>query len=669
MATSEAGALVATATGAANLQRNSLLLTTSSVAVGIGNYGFNLALVWLLPSVAFSQVASASALLLIVGTVGAAALPLLVARTVLRTHPGSPERQDAVGFALAASVVLGLVIGLVMAALASPYAPSGILVLLVVTSVALIVASVGSGYLVGCERFSLLAVVSVAEMLVKLGAGIGLAVSGGGATGAFAGSAFGAVMWAAVGVWIVRKELRWPRTPPKGEVWRQLGGTGGIQALISVLTTMDVVVGSIVLGGSHRLAPYQAMLVFARVPLFVSNAISGVVYPRLVSLRYGRSKAVSEAMLFCSMLTAVGAAAVATLPPGLLRLFLPDRYLHSLDLLLPLAIAGFAVGLLNLSGTFLQGDSVFGPTLRLLAVAGLATIAAYAVLGTSPLSLAWCAAVAMSLLAARTLAMASRRFGPARLPARLAAAVAVLAASGAALRATRDVLPAWLALAAVFGLAALAATRPVPRRAGPLRVLFLAAGRRSEDRFWPVLHALTADGVDVTVGFAALDPDAPVLDGLIRYDRRSRHPGRPRGGVRRLVLALWLLHRYRPDLVVEEVRMPYVDAAAPWWHHGAAVALVQRSRSEKARSPLSRAWRRRILVSYEQVLGWTSGVGGLVRVGGEPVAVPTRLSVLDHGASPLVEVSLDACRRALRVRGSDPGALLAGLPGRRWWDL
>ena len=165
---------------AKRLQRNSRLLMISSVTVGLGNYVFYLVLLWLLPSIAFSEVSSASTLLVIVGTASSAVLPWLVARNVARTSRGSHQRRQAVGFSLGAAIVLGAAAGSVVAALSAPYAPTGVIVLLWVTSVELFVAGVGSGYLLGEERFWLLATLSVGEVAVKLGVGVTLATAGGG---------------------------------------------------------------------------------------------------------------------------------------------------------------------------------------------------------------------------------------------------------------------------------------------------------------------------------------------------------------------------------------------------------------------------------------------------------------------------------------------------------
>ncbi|MGH9060019.1 MAG: hypothetical protein ACRDZY_10965, partial [Acidimicrobiales bacterium] len=104
------------------LRRHSLLVLVASVLVGVGNYGFSLALVWVLASGAFAVVGSANALLVIVGTAGSAVLPWLVARQVARYPAGSRERQDVVGFSLAASVVLGATTAAVVVGIASTYA-------------------------------------------------------------------------------------------------------------------------------------------------------------------------------------------------------------------------------------------------------------------------------------------------------------------------------------------------------------------------------------------------------------------------------------------------------------------------------------------------------------------------------------------------------------------
>ncbi|MGH9095445.1 MAG: hypothetical protein ACRDXE_09825, partial [Acidimicrobiales bacterium] len=350
------------------LRRHSLLVLVASVLVGVGNYGFSLALVWVLASGAFAVVGSANALLVIVGTAGSAVLPWLVARQVARYPAGSRERQDVVGFSLAASLVMGATTAAVVVGIASTYAPPGVLVGLAVTTIGIFVGSTGIGFLQGSGRFLLLAGVALSEVVLKVGLGAGLAAAGFGPTGAVAGSAVGAVLLAVVGVAVVRGDLAWPHLGITSELWRQVGGIGAIQIAVSVLSTLDVVVASVVDGSSRALGSYQAMLVFARAPLFISTAVSTVVFPRLATPGVDRTRVAKSMATLYLTASCASVAIVSSLPSGLLRLLLPADYAHRAGLLLPLALAGFGAGAVNLLTTFLQARGDFRPALRVLAI-------------------------------------------------------------------------------------------------------------------------------------------------------------------------------------------------------------------------------------------------------------------------------------------------------------
>ena len=607
-----------------SLQRRSLLVMLSSTAIGIGNYAFSLVLVWLLPSSQFSKVASASALLLVVGVASSSVLPWVVARPVARLPYGSSERRQAVSFALCASVGIGLVIGVAVALLAAPYAPIGICLLLAMTSVALFVAGVGSGYLIGAQRFPLLVVVSMAEVLIKLGAGSSLAALGGGATGAFAGSALGALLWAAVSLWIIRHEVAWPRTRPPLELWHQLGGVGTTQVLVSVITTLDIIVGSIVIGARGGLATYQALLVFSRIPLFVSTAVSGVAYPKLVGHDSNDQQIVNDASTLYLLLSLPIVVCIATVPGPLLGLVLPHRYLHSLGLLVPMTVAGFAAGQLYVSTMFLQARLLFGAAIRVLAVAVPIITLTFVLFGTSIQHLAWAGATALSVLAAVLVFVTTDWFGPARLVTKTLYGVAALIVAEIGLRQLTPVVAAWIVAAILIGLLALRKARPKPRRPGPVRVLFLRGPRAASRQVAGGLRSLQEDmassGFDVIVGFAVVPPGrsqsggrplrgAPGQvgrhGGRVREDRATRRLGYGwgAGGPVRALRAALLLHRSQPDLVVEELRPPYLMAAAPWWHRGAAVAIIQRTPTKALHLPSGdRASGRRKLRSYEHVV-------------------------------------------------------------------
>ena len=636
---------------------DSLKLMISSIVVGAGNYGFNLALIWLLPTRQFSQVSSASTLLLVVGTASSSMLPWIVARAVSNSTPGSLERRQAVQFSLLAAIVLGLLVGGVMAALAWPYAPKAVCGLLVLTSTALFVSGVAYGYQIGARRFTLVAILSIVEVVVRIGAGVGLVLAGGGATGAFSGSAIGALMWAGAGLWILRDELGIVRTIPSLGLFHQLLGVSATQILVTLLSTMDIIVGSLVIGAAGGLAVYQAMLVFARVPTFVSTAVSGVVYPKLAGPESGQSRAISEASSLYLILAVVIAASVATLPGSLLGLVVPHRYLHSLRLLLPMALAGGAAGQLNVSSTLLQAHLAFRTMVRILSGSVLFVIVIYVAFGRTIATLAWSAAACMTTVALVIFLETCRRYGAARLVTKGLGFVVAFVALYEVLRRAEGSVALWLCCVAGAAALALMRARPRPRKSGPLRVLFVL-GRHQfsadiESSLLSVQDSLSLGGADVALAFG--DPAwAEHLAGRSNGRSPQMPNARWRDGVLRGPLLLWLLHCYQPDLLVEEIRPPFIGAVAPWRHRVAAVAVVSPTQAilSSRRGLHSRTEvARRVLRNYEQVLFVLAERGMLRRrilatvpSGRDPS------NIHPAGTDEFAQVCLAACAKAIAER-------------------
>lgn len=429
-------------------------MVVSTVAVGIGNYGFGLALIWVLAPRQFTVVASVFTLITVAATAANSALPWVLAREVSRSGRGSRERQHAVGFTLGAALTGGVVAAGSVVGLVSPYASVGVEIAAACTVVAVFLVQVGGGYLQGAGRFVPLALLAVAEVVLKVGFGTGLAASGYGATGAVAGGAIAAGIWAIVGLLLVGGDRSFPVWRSTAGLWRQIRGIGGVQVGVVVLTSLDVVVGSILQHGSRQMAGYQAMLVFARVPLFIAGAVSAVAYPRLANAGQDSGSLVRETLALYLPLVAAIVAIAMTIPPQLIGLVLPSGYRSDVALLLPLGIAGLAAGQINIVTTFFQAENRFADALRILAPAIPVTVIVFALVGDSVRVLAWASAAAYGLVAVVLTAVPARRRWGAGVFMPALPALAATAICAGVLTAVRAILPAWLVLAALAAASA-----------------------------------------------------------------------------------------------------------------------------------------------------------------------------------------------------------------------
>ena len=179
--------------------------------VSVVNYGYTLALIWMLPARQYAVVGSASALLLICGTISGASIPWVLSREVASGHDDPRRRRAAVSFCLVATAVQSVAAGLATCLIALHYADNAT-VAAVFASVAMIfTAATAVGYLQGLERFGLITGLKIAEVVVKVGLGLGLVALGVGASGAIAGFAVGAAVVAGVSLAVMKPDLHWVR--------------------------------------------------------------------------------------------------------------------------------------------------------------------------------------------------------------------------------------------------------------------------------------------------------------------------------------------------------------------------------------------------------------------------------------------------------------------------
>ena len=207
------------------------VVVAATGVVSLLNYGYTLILLWLLPTREFAEVGSISALLLICGTISGAALPWVLAQEVLRSRDDQVRRRIAVTFCLFATVLQGAAAGLVTCLIAIHYASGPVLVAAFCSVFLIFMAATVAGYFQGLQRFRLIAMLKVAEVVVKVGAGVALIALGAGASGAVAGFALGAGVVAGVGLAYMAPSITWSWSAMAGRtLWASTQGLMAIQA-------------------------------------------------------------------------------------------------------------------------------------------------------------------------------------------------------------------------------------------------------------------------------------------------------------------------------------------------------------------------------------------------------------------------------------------------------
>jgi len=309
-----------------SLGRDALVLAVGMAVANAGNYGFNLAMAFLLGPEAYGALAALLALVL-VGSVPGLALQAVVARrTALAggpVWPGARWLAGRAGLGLALLTVAagpGLVLFL--------HLDSAVPVLWLVLALAptpLLFAV--QGLLQGRERFGALAAVMVAGAAVKLAIGLVLVVAGLGVSGAMAGVAAGAVLAALTGLRLAAPVTPGPMTPgavdnqpppsagsatlpvgapplevggaarleiggaahpqaaggapPEPGWWREVGGaTTGLLGLF-LLANLDVLLARHYLDRAAA-GRYALGAVVAKIAFWAPQFVVTVVFPRLV---------------------------------------------------------------------------------------------------------------------------------------------------------------------------------------------------------------------------------------------------------------------------------------------------------------------------------------------------------------------------------------------------
>jgi glycosyltransferase involved in cell wall biosynthesis/O-antigen/teichoic acid export membrane protein len=597
---------------AARWQVGAAWLTASAAAVGLANYGFGIWLVWALTPTAFAVASSAITLLLFFGTVASASVPWLLSGTVATTADGSDRRRHVLAFCSAATVLQAAVGVLLTCLAAARYADPATVAATSVSVLAIAASALGIGYLQGLQRFRLIAGLRGAEVAGKVGVSALLVHAGAGPVGVALGFAVGAVLVAGPAAVVGRRDLLLrlrglrPGSLRDSALWSAMAGLLGIQGAVAVLSSLDIIVAGLLLADHDQLSPYQVVSVLARIPLFVSVALSMSVFARLAAAtdpaeRAGLIGSASRLLLLVVLPTA---AVVATLPAAAVAHLFPPAYTGLGRLLAITTVAGVLLGVINLVTTFFQAAGFqspgsqtpvsqapgsrawgrYGVCLRPLLIGlgghGVLLTAGLLVAGVPGLAVGSC--VGLAATTALVLRAAGRAWpGALNRAAALGVRVAALSVPLLALRSWPAAWLVWVGLLAVYTgrllLAELGRGRPGGGRPRLLHLAFEdprrpgAGGGSVRTEF--INRALAARW-QVTVVCARYPGCRSRVESGVRYVHVGRGPGR-------LPLLTYFasipyaLLRWPSELVVEDFAAPLSSVAVPWLTRRPTVGVVQ----------------------------------------------------------------------------------------------
>jgi glycosyltransferase involved in cell wall biosynthesis/O-antigen/teichoic acid export membrane protein len=624
------------------------VIVSTAGLVSLVNYAYTLILLWLLPTGEFAEVGSISALLLICGTVAGAALPWVLAQEVVRSQDDRSRRRAAVTFCLFATVLQGTAAGLATCLIVARYASSDAVLAAAFCSVLLIfVAATATGFFQGNQQFRVIASLRTAEVAVKLGAGLGLVALGAGAAGAIAGFALGAGVVAGVGLAFMAPDLELSWSAVAGRhLWASTRGLMAIQSGVAVLASMDVVIGSLIIGTQPAMATYLAANVLGRVPVFIGTALSIVVFPRMIAGRTSPSVVIHQSMaLYLKVCVPLTLCAI-TLPGPIIGAIFPARYGDVAGILPWSALAGFVMGIANLTTTYFQAAGIFRRVTYQL-FGGIVVCGAIDVIG---LLVHGIVGLAVGVVAGATIVAGAliREIGhtwPGSLT-RLWGPGAVTTVACVPLFLLRDHLLLWTlwatACGVVFCLRGLLTVSSAT--SGKPRVLHLGyedprrPGAGGGSVRTHEINRRLASSFDIVVVCARFRGSRSRDEDGVRYVHVGM-AGLPGGDfAERLAYFAflpWALLRYRSDLVVEDFGAPFSTVAVPWMTTRPVVGVVQwlfaKEKSQQYHLPF--AWVERLGVrSHYRMIAVSDDLGLVLSELNRRAAVSVVANGLDDDA-------------------------------------
>lgn len=349
--------------------RGSALLAAAFVVVGLGNYAYSLTVAHLLPLGSFGVFALAQSFLVFSAWFSNAGFPWTAARHLSRA--GDAQQRAVL---LRGAIAGNVAIASTLAALLLVLALAGVLRLgresaapLVVAALACSTAGMNAvlrGGLQGTFRFGQVAIATMLETVVKIVAGVLLARSGLGATGAALGILAGLVASSAYALAALRgiPVLR-VGALAGAWLWRETRPLFVGFAGMALLTSIDLFAVKIVAPSrtsNDQAGLYTAAVTLARMPFFVATALTTVVFPYVARAGDNRRLAsayVRKGLLFSVVLLAPVSLGMVAVPRSVVTTFYPGSFAPSAVPLrvmamgtLCLCVAQYLLGTLQASG-------------------------------------------------------------------------------------------------------------------------------------------------------------------------------------------------------------------------------------------------------------------------------------------------------------------------------
>ncbi|UKA49005.1 hypothetical protein LFT48_16390 [Arthrobacter sp. FW305-123] len=342
-----------------NIAQNSGFLAVCAGLVGVVSYACSLLMANMLDTADYTQFAAAAMILGVVGIVANALVPLPLSH-VVAVHPqGSKERQNGLAFSVFVSCLAGLAAAIITGSVTLAIATPDLAAIVALASFAIFLVNAPAGWLQGELRFTWYAMSTMGEVVLRLIFSLLVIVMAWGAGGAVLGFVVGCLAPLVV-PWRFYRDLRWrPRVLQQKWRWAETSDIASVLCVVSVLVGLDVVVVGFLDGGSVDAAGFQALATIAKGPVYVAAGTALVAFPLLRTPGVNVGEVLGASFASFGQLVVVAFAIIATAPPLMSGLIVPQKYHGSLDLLPWLAASGLGYAVLMVLSTILLAMRIY----------------------------------------------------------------------------------------------------------------------------------------------------------------------------------------------------------------------------------------------------------------------------------------------------------------------
>lgn len=371
-----------------------------TLAANATNYASNLIFGRLLTPASYGELTALLSLTVILAVPAGAAQIVVADKLAEMTAAGRGDRVNwlaryASGHIIVISIAVGVVYGacipllIELLDLQAPGPAIAALPLLVTT----LLLPVAYGFLQGLERFYALGVATLGVAAGRVVFGVPWASAGGGAGGALAGQAIATAVVVVAITWLLRDRLKRDGTGAgragalRRPDSRALLASGAFIAF-ALLSNLDVLLAKAILSPDES-GQYAALATIGKMILFLPTAIALVMVPNAARARQGGDQA---AVLRVAGLITAGVGILVVIPAALepsllLKLMFGNEYTDAASGVLPMALAGAGLGVINL--LVIYTVAMQDRRWPLLLLAGIALqIPAILLLGESPTQIA-----------------------------------------------------------------------------------------------------------------------------------------------------------------------------------------------------------------------------------------------------------------------------------------